>query len=129
MCKWGKVGPLLGLLLIVVLAGCGSGGGGSSPEAVLKRFITLENQGESEQAMELVAPESRSWLISSRGLASGIIQMAGVKFRGVTVEVLEIQSDETVLRYQARYSVSAYDSTGTARLVKRDGEWKILSLE
>jgi len=114
------------LAITITLIGCGSGGT-SSPGAVVERFFSLSNRGQTDQALECVSSDSQ-WSVGSSVMWDSITGMVGVKFSGVTIDRVEISGDVARVRYRLRYSPSLYNSTGEAELQREDGRWLIVDL-
>jgi len=119
--------PLVGVLCVLVplvLAGCG-GGGGASPSGVVDRFFALSSRGQTQQAQDCLASQGQG-LGFSYSSWGAITNMVGVRLIRTAIDGVQVSGDEATVRYHLQYNPSVYDSSGQVQLVKENGQWKIL---
>ena len=113
---------IISLALIVGLAVISCGGGGSSPESVVKEFYTAVERGNANKMLELSTPESAGMINMVAGMMEDEKVKGQLEERGgiVTTEVTSISDNNaTVTATFANGDDDNFD------LVKVDGKWKI----
>ena len=100
----------------VMLAACG---GGDSPQAVAKEFVTSVDPGKCE----LLAPETLERVTGRRGKAALDLCKGNVRGAQVPDDAKVIESE--VEKGRAEVELIANQREEKLQLVKRDGKWLI----
>lgn len=119
------------MFMLICMAGCG---GGSGPEATVKQFARAIEKGETEKAMDLMSAKELEGMDSDEktkvrallGAMTGEIEKKG-GIKSIEIDDVKMEDDTAEVTATTTYG-NGESETGTTKLVKEDGKWKISSL-
>ena len=122
---------LVGLVLAVLIAGCG-GGGGSSPQTardVAQSYVDARNHGDAAAVCELYSRRLISQLATSNCVAFVQEQTSGTA-TDLTLLRVSVQGDQATATIQARAGGEVPNAIAPIelKLTRENGEWKISGL-
>jgi ketosteroid isomerase-like protein len=122
---------LVGLVLAVLIAGCGGGGGSSPPTAreVAQSYVEARNHGDAAKVCELYSRQLISQLKTSNCVAFVQEQTSGTA-TDLTLVNVRVQGDQATATIQARAGGEVANAIAPIelKLTRENGEWKISRL-